>query len=51
MRSKTEIYEVCEWAMKGIEDGTRYPGMSYEEGVKAALDWVTEDTDERPDAE
>ena len=28
--------------------GTRYPGMSYEEGVRDALEWIVGDRDEAP---
>lgn len=28
--------------------GSRWPGMSYEQGVEAALLWVTGQTDENP---
>lgn len=31
--------------------GSRWPGMSYEQGVEAALLWVTGQTDENPMAE
>ncbi len=28
--------------------GSKFPGMSYEQGVDAALRWALGDTDERP---
>ena len=30
------------------EGGSIFPGMSYEEGVKMALEWATGQTDEHP---
>lgn len=30
------------------EQGTKWPGMSYEDGVLAALRWVTGEEDENP---
>ncbi len=48
-RDKKEIEEVLEWAMKGIDQGSQYPGMSYEEGVRDAIDWITCYSDVRPD--
>ena len=49
--TKTEIDEVSDWATQGIAEGTRFPGMSYEEGIRATIDWMRGDTDERPDEE
>lgn len=38
-----------EAAYRVYEEGrSRYPAMSYEEGVEAALAWVIGDTDENP---
>jgi len=38
LRSKEEIQKVLE---KIDTDGTRYSGMTYEQGIEAALLWVT----------
>jgi hypothetical protein len=35
-------------AGRAIEEGSKYPGMTYEEGVRAALEWVTGDVDDHP---
>lgn len=48
-RNKKEIEELLEWAAEGINNGSKYPGMSYEEGIRDALDWVTGFSDTRPD--
>lgn len=47
-RSDVEINEQIDKAIEGIEDGSMYPGMSYEEGVRSALTWIIGDTDEKP---
>lgn len=39
-----ELYEAEKWGMAGR---TAYSGMSYEQGVEAALKWVL-DGDEKP---
>lgn len=28
--------------------GTKYPGMSYEQGIKYAIDWIVGNNDENP---
>ena len=48
MRTKNEINEVL--AEADSEDD-RWPSMSYEDGVRAALQWVTGDTPDDPFAE
>jgi len=48
MRSSSEIFEQIDRTFSAIESGTSYPGMSYEEGVRAALEWVSGDSDELP---
>jgi len=50
-RSDEEIDAAVNWAFDAEESGSRYPGMSYENGVQAALDWVVGNTDDRPDPE
>ena len=32
----------------GIEDGTQYPGMSYEDGIQQFWLWLTGETEEKP---
>jgi hypothetical protein len=48
MRPQDEIDSVLNWAAHGMDEGTGFPGMSYEEGVHAALTWVTGLSDENP---
>lgn len=40
-RSEDEVDEQMNKASEGIDAGSAYPGMSYEEGVHQALGWVT----------
>jgi hypothetical protein len=35
-----EIERVEEWAMHGETNGSRYPGMSYEQGIIDTLNWL-----------
>lgn len=48
MRSREEIDNCMNLTGDAIEEGSKYPGMSYEEGVRAALEWVTGDVDDHP---
>jgi len=47
-RSRSEIDNCRDMAGRAIDEGSKYPGMSYEEGVLAALEWVTGDVDDHP---
>ena len=49
IRTETEIARVENWAVEGIDEGTRYPGMSYEQGIVDILTWLRGDTDVAPD--
>ena len=35
-----EIDDQLNKALEGIDGGSKWPGMSYEQGVEAALNWV-----------
>ena len=48
-RKQQEIDDVLNWAAGGTEEGSRYPGMSYEQGIEAMAHWLFGDTDARPD--
>lgn len=43
--AEAQLAEVREQIDKG---GSRFPGMSFEEGIAAALQWALGDTDEIP---
>lgn len=52
MRTQAEIDEVLNEALESEENGrTRWPGMTYEQGVAAALYWVTGNVEDSPMAE
>lgn len=48
IRTEEEINEQIDLAMEGREDGTNFAGMSYEDGVITALEWLNGDCDEKP---
>ena len=43
-----EIYDLMNWAQEGVDQGTRYPGMSYEQGILDALMWLDGSSDHNP---
>lgn len=47
-RSEEEINDQLCAAVEAMDQGSKYPGMSYEEGVKYALEWVLGYSDEKP---
>ncbi len=52
MKDIKEIEAACERAAKlhdeSRENGSKYRGMTYEDGLREALDWVCENVDEDP---
>ena len=48
MRSQEEIDAQLNKATDGIDEGSKWPGMSYEQGVQAALLWVTGGWNDKP---
>jgi hypothetical protein len=51
VRSREQIEELENWAVEGQGKGTRYPGMSYEDGIVDTLNWLTGVTDTGPHEE
>lgn len=47
-RSDDEVNEQLNEALAGADKGSKWPGMSYEQGVEAALLWVTGESDDKP---
>jgi hypothetical protein len=47
-QSDADIDEVMNKAAEGMDNGTRWPGMTYEQGVHQAINWVTGQSDENP---
>lgn len=46
VRTDREIEEVIDACSDASEEGSRYPAMSYEDGVRYAIEWMTDrDTD------
>ena len=48
MRTSDEIETQIGLARDTFEEGSKYPGMTYEQGVEDALMWVTEQSDDEP---
>lgn len=48
MRTESEIEDQIGKALESGENGSTLFGMTYEEGVDAALRWVNGDSDEPP---
>lgn len=48
VRTDKEIDDVLNKAFIGIEDGSVYPGESYEQGIQAFADWLFGDTEDAP---
>lgn len=49
VRDEDEIARVENWAVEGVDEGTRYPGMSYEQGIVDMLARLRGDNDIAPD--
>lgn len=47
-RTQEEIDEVMNQAAEAMDQGTKWLGMSYEEGVHNALLWVIGDREDSP---
>lgn len=46
--SEDEINDQVNKSLEAEECGSRWPGMTYEQGVRAALDWVLGDEETGP---
>lgn len=47
-RTDAEIDEQLNKAADGINDGSQYPSMSYEDGIQQFWLWVTGEINEKP---
>ena len=47
-RTEAEINEQLDRATHGVEEGTQYLGMSYEEGVRETIQWLLGYTNDKP---
>lgn len=51
-RTQDEVDELMNLVSEVIDDeGTRFSGMTYEQGVQATIDWLLGNTDVNPMAE
>lgn len=48
IKTPAEIEAVYDEARDGEINGTKFPGMSYEEGIVALIDWLTGRSDTNP---
>ena len=48
IRTDEEIRAVVNLAHDGIDGGTKWRGMSYEQGIIAMIDWLQGGTDDNP---
>ena len=49
VRTSEEVNSVIDAAAVMVERGrSKFPGMTYEEGVRAALDWILGNIDDHP---
>ena len=46
--TEDELNELYDWAAEADTEGSHYPGMSYEDGIKAVILWIT-NGDDRPE--
>ena len=49
VRTQEEIDRVLSWTADASEFGSRYPGMSYEDGIEAMYNWLVGLTEDAPD--
>jgi hypothetical protein len=47
-RTEEEIDRLESWAAEGQDSGTHFSGMSYEDGIRATLDWLLGRREESP---
>lgn len=47
-RRSAEIDDVLNRAWDSDEEGSRYPGMTFEQGVREAIEWITGNQDDMP---
>ena len=47
-RTDAEIDRVLNKTAEGIDEGSAYPGMSYEEGIQSFALWLFGDTEDSP---
>lgn len=49
VRSEQEVWDLLNQCADAENTGiSNYPGMSYEQGIKAAIEWITGDVKDHP---
>lgn len=48
VRTDDEVDTVIEECYNSEAEGSKFPGMSYEQGVKAGIEWLVGDSDQNP---
>lgn len=49
VRTEQEIWDLLSQCLDTENSGSsNYPGMSYEQGIKAAIEWITGETEDHP---
>ena len=48
VRNDEEIARVENWAVEGVDEGSHYPGMSYEQGIMDTIAWLRGDSEDAP---
>ena len=48
VRDVGEVEKLIQRALFAESEGSVYPGMSYEQGIVAAIDWLTDEQQEYP---
>ena len=49
VRTEQEIWDLLNQCADAEETGgSKYPGMSYEQGIKAAIEWIIGDINDHP---
>lgn len=49
VRSEDEVYNLLNQCVESEETGvSKYPGMTYEQGVRDALDWMLDSSQDSP---
>lgn len=49
VRNEQEIWDLLNQCADAEEIGSsKYPGMSYEQGIKAAIEWIIGDINDHP---
>lgn len=46
--TQEEVYELLDACSAAMDNGSKYPGMSYEDGLRDGIEWVQEDGIDNP---